>query len=109
MSVISEKLNQCCAFFNKLRPNVLLLLFMGYFTLAIIFAVAVLLGEQTTIQTNKEGATSITTVRYDVGRALDMIEGPLLALLGGSVALAKDLVRDDEEKVPPSKPPPTPS
>ncbi len=107
MNAISEKLNQCCAFFNKLRPNVLLLLFMGYFTLSIIFAVAVLLGEQTTIQTNKEGGASITTVRYDVGRALDMIEGPLLALLGGSVALAKDLVRDDEERTNPPNPPTT--
>lgn len=107
MNAISGKLNQCCAFFNKLRPNVLLLLFMGYFTLSIIFAVAVLLGEQTTIQTNKEGGTSITTVRYDVGRALDMIEGPLLALLGGSVALAKDLVRDDEERTNLPNPPTT--
>lgn len=57
------------------RKNVLLLVLSGYATLLLMFAFAV-------------GLTDAITAR----EAYDMLEGPLMALIGGSLAISKDLV-----------------
>ena len=68
---------------KKIRPNVLALIGFGYGTILLIFLVLV-----------KGDLTA--TVAYDV------VKGPLMALIGGSLAVAKDLVEDY------APPPPTP-
>lgn len=61
------------------RKNVLMLVGFGYGTVVIIF-IAV--------------ACSAATV----AEAAEIVQGPLLALIGGSLAISKDLVQLDKEE-----------
>ena len=60
---------------KRLRINVLALVGLGYLTVSGVFA-ALAFGELTAAQ------------------AYDAVQGPLMALIGGSLAIAKDLVSD---------------
>ncbi len=61
-----------------LRSNVLLLVGLGYVSVLAVFFLLISSG----------GLTA--------GQAYDAVNGPLMALVGGSIALAKDLLRSDE-------------
>lgn len=57
-----------------LRKNVLILVCSGYFTLLVIFFMMVLMGD------------------IEPGQAYDVVKSPLMALIGGSLAISKDLI-----------------
>lgn len=65
------------------RKNVLYLVSLGYFSILVIFL---------TLAFKMDRGNAIV-------EAFDIIEGPLLALIGGSLAISKDLIpiSDDEE------------
>ena len=63
------------------RKNVLVLVGMGYALTLIVFIVLVF-------------KTSMT-----VGEAYEIVAGPFMALVGGSLAIAKDLINADDETV----------
>ena len=62
----------------EFRWNVLMLVAMGYLAVGVV-AVAVV-------------ASAGTLTSETVGAAYEVIEAPLMALVGGSLAIAKDLV-----------------
>ena len=66
--------------FKKIRPNVLILVGLGYGTIFAIFVIMVLNGE--------------TDVKIAISTAYDIVKGPLMALIGGSLAISKDLLDD---------------
>ena len=66
--------------FNKIRPNVLILVGLGYLTVFAIFVIMVLNGEK--------------DVKIAISTAYDIVKGPLMALIGGSLAISKDLLDD---------------
>ncbi len=66
--------------FNKIRPNVLILVGLGYVTVFAIFVIMVLNGEK--------------DVKIAISTAYDIVKGPLMALIGGSLAISKDLLDD---------------
>ena len=61
------------------RKNVLVLVGAGYFVTLVIFVALV------------------TTKTVTVDEAYNIIAGPLMALIGGSLAIAKDLIAADHE------------
>ncbi|MCY4243648.1 MAG: hypothetical protein OXD36_18155 [Rhodobacter sp.] len=61
------------------RKNVLYLMTVGYATTFFVFLTMVLVAGK------------------DVGTAYDMIAPPLMALVGGSLAISKDLIKLDED------------
>ena len=63
---------------KRIRVNVLLLVTLGYGTVSGIFA-TLAFGDLTAAQ------------------AYDAVQGPLMALVGGSLAIAKDLVDDADQ------------
>ena len=65
---------------KPLRLNVLLLVGSGYFTMVIMFIA----------MTWKGGMTA--------GDAYEVVKGPLMALIGGSLAIAKDLLSLDQSE-----------
>ena len=69
------------------RKNVLMLVGFGYATVVIIFI----------------GVACSTAT---VAQAADIVQGPLLALIGGSLAISKDLVQLDKEEESAVKTPP---
>ena len=71
---------------GRIRWNVLILVLSGYFVIGVMFLVMTL-GEE------KPPAES-----YEI------VEAPLMALVGGSLAIAKDLLRADEGKTDDGKP-----
>ena len=62
--------------FKNLRWNVLILVGAGYITLLIMFTVMAWMGGM------------------DADEAYDIVKGPLMALIGGSLAISKDLLHD---------------
>lgn len=78
------------------RKNVLWLFAFGYLSVVIVFCLLAF------------GPKSKLTV----AEAGDLVQGPLMALVGGSIAVAKDLLqidRDDAKDEPDPTPPPAPS
>ena len=73
---------------KKIRPNVLVLVGSGYLAILAIFIAMVWGGD------------------LDTPTAYDVVKGPLMALIGGSLAISKDLI-DDSPQVPPAPPSPT--
>ena len=59
---------------TPIRTNVLLLVGGGYFTLLVMFTVMAIWGEM------------------GIDEAYEVVKGPLMALLGGSLAISKDLI-----------------
>ena len=62
----------------KVRINVLTLVCAGYAALLVVFVTLVVTG-------NADGS------------ALELIEAPLMALIGGSIAIAKDVLTNESE------------
>ena len=60
------------------RKNVLVLVGMGYFLIGLIFLILVYKGG------------------VEVSEAYDIGNGPIMALIGGSLAIAKDLIDGDK-------------
>ena len=65
---------------RPLRLNVILLVGSGYFTLLIMFGAMTLKGGMT------------------ADDAYEVVKGPLMALIGGSLAIAKDLLSLDQSE-----------
>ena len=66
-------------FCRRIRWNVLILVGAGYVAVLAIFLMLVV---------DEKG--------MDAAGAYEVVKGPLMALIGGSLALAKDLLREDE-------------
>ena len=73
-------------FKKPLRRNVLILVSYGYIATLLAFVVMVFYGGMTP------------------DNAYDLIQGPLMTLIGGSLAIAKDLLNSEDESV--GSPPP---
>ena len=69
---------------RKLRINLLLLVGFAYFAILTVFAVLVW----------KSGPN------LDVAGAYQIVESPLMAVIGGSLAIAKDLIPDPDTNGP---------
>lgn len=82
-------------FWNKIRPNVLFLFLVSYATITFIFYILAC----TIVPPAKSG-------QIPAALAYEYISGPLMALIGGTIAVAKDLIQDDETRTPGSPPPP---
>ncbi len=68
-----------------LRTNVLVLMLAGYLTVLLIFILLVFGSDE-----------------VDVTMAYDIVKGPLMALVGGSLAISKDLIpyKDNSKDTP---------
>lgn len=64
---------------KRLRPNVLLLIGFGYFVVVVVFVGLLVAADKT------------------ANDAYGAIEAPLMALIGGSLALAKDILKADDD------------
>lgn len=63
---------------NRVRWNVLILVGLGYISVLIVFVVL-------TLNNN-----------FTAQDAFNIVDGPLMALIGGSLAISKDLINDDD-------------
>ena len=66
-----------------IKTNVLTLMITAYIAVFLMFALMVW-----------------GTENLDATVAWDMLESPLMALLGGTLAISKDLIRDDDDPLP---------
>ena len=83
-------------FWNKIRPNVLTLFLFSYATITFIFYILTC----TIVPPANSG-------QIPAALAYEFISGPLMALIGGTIAVAKDLIQDDETRTTDSPPPTT--
>lgn len=77
--------------FKKIRPNVLILVGLGYIAVLIIFVAMVWKISHT---------SDAETLKNVIATAYDVVKGPLMALIGGSLAISKDLIDDPEPPSP---------
>ena len=71
---------------KRIRVNIMLLVGMGYLTVGSIFA-------------------SLAFGDLSAAEAYENVQNPLMALIGGSLALAKDLVSDNPDPANSARPP----
>ena len=76
-----------CDKIQKIRTNVLLLMGMGYGVVFISFLVLAIHASY-----NLKPEDGIGTA---LAAAYEVIESPLMVLIGGSIAISKDIIKDD--------------